>query len=74
MFRDLTSEEKPSSENEFRVERELLLHLIRQRADEVQDPVLRMLIVNSVHLLDAQSLKSLLEEMRSPRPCREVSE
>lgn len=67
MFRDLTSDEEPADETELRVERELLLHLIRERADEVKDPVLSKLIINSIHLLDADSLKSLLDEMRRNR-------
>lgn len=67
MFRDLTSDEDPVDETELRIERELLLHLIRERADEVKDPVLSKLIINSIHLLDADSLKSLLDEMRRNR-------
>lgn len=67
MFRDLTSDEEPADETELRVERELLLHLIRERAEEVKDPVLSKLIINSIHLLDGDSLKSLLDEMRRNR-------
>lgn len=67
MFRDLTSDEEPANETELRIERELLLHFIRERADDVKDPVLSKLIINSIHLLDADSLKSLLDELRRNR-------
>lgn len=67
MFRELTTTGASLDQSEIRIERELLLHLIKERAEDVRDPVLSQLITNSLHLLDSDTLKVMLEEMRKNR-------
>lgn len=64
VFSDLTQSANNPAENDLKIERELLLHIIRRKANEVEDPITRQIIVSSIHLLDGDSLKSLFDDLQ----------
>lgn len=68
MFRELAATPAAENDQERQLERELLVCLIKAKADHVEDPVLNALIDKSIHQLDDETLKSLLAEMNRTGP------